>query len=139
MDDAAAEKTKADTEKANAENADAVFKAPAAAPLNAARTAAALDLVIPRMAVRNRIFCLGKRPVKRWRIMRKWQENKLKLEKAITKPGITEAQKIEINRRWVNYLTPIVMPHYVRKRNEAEARTIARNKGLMQPYKALNA
>lgn len=138
MDDAAAEKTKADTEKANAENADAVFKAPAAAPLNAARTAAALDLVIPRMAVRNRpLFREAAREAVENNA--KVAENKLKLEKAITKPGITEAQKIEINRRWVNYLTPIVMPHYVRKRNEAEAERLRgiKDDAALQSFKCV--
>lgn len=120
MNDAAAEKTKADMEKANAEKADAAFKTQATTALNTAQTEAALNTLDARMATLNRDLL---REAAREVVANNATviENKKKLEQAKQKPNITEPQKAELDRRWRVYLRPIVQPHYIRKRNEAEA------------------
>lgn len=120
MNDAAAEKTKADTEKANAEKADAAFKAQATTALNTARIAADLNTLDARMAVLNRDL-LREASNEVLANNARAADNKQKIEQALKKPQLTEAQKTELRQRWRNYFREIVRPQYVGRRNEAEA------------------
>lgn len=138
MKDAAAEKTKADTEKTNAENADAVFKAPATPALNTAQAAALLATANARMATLNRpLLREATREVVENNA--KVADNKIRLEKALAKPDITAAQTTEIKRRWGDYFRPIVRPLYIRKRNEAEADRLRgiRDDATLQSFKCV--
>lgn len=87
--------------------------------LSRAKTLAALDTLDKRLdTVNEKLMNEAKMEV--LENDSKVAENKKKLEQSL-KTAQNEEQKTKIRLRWKNYITEKTRPHYIRKRNQAEA------------------